>query len=170
MSIFTQVLSAIGDPNRKANTTQLGQIFAVVQQLGKDNDTSGAQMQQVMSVVGNCVRTALQQKQAEGNEAEVNEIVQQGDGEGLAAFQRLFTPQQQDQVAAVAAQKSGVDAGKIKLLLPTLVPLVLQVLNCGSGEGKASGTNPVLQEFLKGKEGEDGLSSMFKMGRQFLGR
>ena len=70
MGLFDQIIGAIENPHQQGSAGQLGNIVNTVQQLSNSAGTDPSTMQSALGIVGNYVRSALQQKQAtEGNEA-----------------------------------------------------------------------------------------------------
>lgn len=150
MSLFNQILGAINNPNQQASAGQVGQILGVVQQLAGSRGLDASTTQTVMSLVGGHVRSALQQQQASGGPDQVAEVVNRHSGTtpSVDALSALFTPQQQGDVAQDVAQKTGLNVNTIQAMLPTLVPVVLNLLQSGSTTQAGPGGNSVLNSFL----------------------
>jgi hypothetical protein len=152
MGLFDQIVSAIDNPNKQASSSQLGSIINTVQQLTNNQGVDSSKTQTMLSVVGGYVRSALQQKST-GNRADAEAIVDQysGTSPSMAAVQALFSPAQQQQVAQGVAQKTGMSSETIMAMLPTLIPIVLQLLQSGATQGSqpaGGGSNSVLSAFL----------------------
>jgi len=64
MSLFDQIINAVGNPTQQASPGQLGDILSTVQQLSNNSNTDPSTIQSVLSIVGNYTRSALQQKRA----------------------------------------------------------------------------------------------------------
>jgi Bacterial protein of unknown function (DUF937) len=165
MGLFDQILGAVGSSNQQGGLGSLLSIVNTVQQISNNTGADTSSIQSVLSVVGKQVHSSLQEKQAtEGTEA-VQDLVNQfaGTSPDSQAVDTLFSPAIQQQVADVAAQRTGLDAGMIQQLLPTLVPLVLNFLQ--------SGGNPMLNKFLDADgDGDVDIADALKLASRFLGR
>ena len=179
MGLLTQVMGAIQDPNCQASIGQMGQIFTAAKQLSQANNTDSATMQQVASVVGGYVRSALQEKRNQDGDAAAQAVVRQGSSDGMAALSALFNQSQQQQLAQAVSEKTGIDASQVIALLPMLLPLVMQLLNQGDAKGAAApqaadasapnGNNPILNAFLDGDgDGDVDLGDMIGMASKFM--
>lgn len=80
MGIFDQIINAIDDPNQAATSGQLAGMLGTVQQLGDSYGANPSTVQTALSVVGNYVRSALQQKQATSGYQEAQSVVSQYSG------------------------------------------------------------------------------------------
>ncbi|TAF04785.1 MAG: DUF937 domain-containing protein [Nostocales cyanobacterium] len=165
MGLFDQILGSVANSNQPGGLGQLLSIANTVQQISNSTGTDTSTMQSVLSVVGKQVHSSLQEKQAnEGTEA-VEELVNQfaGTSPDSKAVNSLFSSDIQQQVAEKAAQRTGLDAGIIQQLLPSLVPLVLNFLQ--------SGGNPLLNKFLDADgDGDVDIADAIKLASRFLGR
>lgn len=172
MGLFDQILSAIDNPNQQASSNQVANVLNTLQQVNNSHGTSSSATQTAVSVVGNYVRSALQQKQAVAGHEQAQAIVNNYSGThpNLEAVQTLFTPEQQQQVAQDAAQRSGLDVSMVQSLLPILVPLVLNLLQSGaSTQSPGQGSNPVLNAFLDGdRDGDVDIGDVMGLAGQFL--
>lgn len=175
MGLLTQVMGAIQDPNCQASMGQMGQIFTAAKQLSQANNTDSATMQQVATVVGGYVRSALQEKRNQDGTAAAQAVVRQGSTDGMAALSALFNQSQQQQLAQAVSQKTGIDANQVIALLPMLIPLVMKLLNQGEPKGSApasaspTGNNPILSAFLDGDgDGDVDLGDMIGMASKFM--
>ncbi len=176
MGLFDQVMGALNNPNQQASPDQLGSILGTVQQLASSQGVDSSTTQVVVSVVGQYVRSALQQKQAAGGRSQAQALVEQfaGTSPSMAALQALFSQQQQQQLAQDAAQKTGLNPGTIQAMLPVLVPLALNLLKTGSGNSTAQAAqggqaNSVLNAFLDADgSGEVDLGDALSMAGRFL--
>ncbi|MBR8839437.1 MAG: DUF937 domain-containing protein [Stigonema ocellatum SAG 48.90 = DSM 106950] len=174
MGIFDEIIGAIGNPNHEGSVGQLGNILNTVQQLSNSAGTDPSTMQSALGIVGNYVRSALQQKQAtDGNEA-AQSVVNQFGGTSAdpQAVESLFSPFIQQEVAQVVQERTGLDAGVVQQLLPMLVPIVLHLLQSGThAQNPQTGENPVLSSFLDGGGGGDfNIANLMQMASRFLGQ
>ncbi len=174
MGLFDQIINAIDNPNQEGNTGQLGDILNTVQQISGSTGTDSSTMQSAVGIVGNYVRSALQEKQnTEGSEA-AQEVVNQygGTSPNTQAVDSLFPPFIQQQVADVVSQRTGLDTGMVQQLLPTLVPLVLNLLKSGANaQSSQEGGNSVLNSFLDSdNDGDIDIMDAMQMASRYLGR
>ncbi|MEA5554794.1 DUF937 domain-containing protein [Anabaena cylindrica UHCC 0172] len=165
MGLFDQILGSVTNSNQQGGLGQLIKIANTVQQVSNTTGTDTSTIQSILTVVGKQVHSSLQEKQAtEGTEA-VQNLVNQfaGTSPDSQAVNTLFSPAIQQQIAEIAAQRTGLDAGMIQQLLPTLVPLVLSFLQ--------SGGNPLLNKFLDADgDGDVDIADAMKLASRFLGR
>lgn len=153
MGLFDQILGAIDNPNQQANPNQISSILNVVQQISGQQGMNSGTTQAVLSVLGSHVRSALQQQQNNGGRSQVANIVEQfaGTSPNQSAVQSIFSPQQQQSAVQDAAQRTGIDTNTIQMLLPVLIPVVLNLLKTGaSNQGSVQNpqSNSVLNAFL----------------------
>ena len=174
MGLFDQILGAVANPNQQGSLGQLGNIVNSVQQMSDRTGTNPSTIQSVLSIVGSQVRSALQQKQAtDGNEAAQSLVNQYaGTSPNPQAVNSLFSPQIQQQVAQVAAQRTGLDAGMVQQLLPLAVPLVLNFLQSGANaQNPQGGGNSVLNSFLDADgDGDVDIADAIQMASRHLRR
>ncbi|MHC5728946.1 MAG: DUF937 domain-containing protein [Nostoc sp.] len=172
MGLFDQILGAIANPNQQGSLGQLGNIVNTVQQLSDRTGTDPSTIQSILSIVGGQVRSALQDKQAtDGNEATQTLVNQYaGTSPNPEAVDSLFSPDTQQQVAEVAAQRTGLDAGIVQQLLPLAVPLVLNFLQSGANaQNPQAGTNPVLNSFLDADgDGDVDIADAIQMASRYM--
>ncbi|AFZ59990.1 DUF937 domain-containing protein [Anabaena cylindrica FACHB-243] len=165
MGLFDQILGSVTNSNQQGGLGQLVKIANTVQQVSNTTGADTATIQSILTVVGKQVHSSLQEKQAtEGTEA-VQNLVNQfaGTSPDSQAVNTLFSPAIQQQVAEIAAQRTGLDVGMIQQLLPTLVPLVLSFLQ--------SGGNPLLNKFLDADgDGDVDIADAMKLASRFLGK
>jgi hypothetical protein len=171
MGLFDQIVSALDNPNQQANPGQLDGIVNVVQQLSQSYGSNPAVMQSVLSIVGNHVRSALQEKQAIAGPEQAQAIVNQFSGTqpNPQAVQSLFTPGQQQQVTQETAQQTGLNAQTIQAMLPILVPVILNLLGSGTNNQSPQNLNPVLSSFLDtNRSGSVDVGDVINLANQFL--
>jgi hypothetical protein len=159
MPLFDQILSAVAQSN------QLGNLIGTVEQLGNNTGADSSTMQTLFSVVGNQVRSALQDKQASEGEESVQHLVNDyaGTSPDLQAVNALFSPAMQQQIAQIAAQYTGLDARMIQQLLPSIVPIVLNFLKPGQ--------NSLLSSFLDtDNDGDVDMADLIQLASRYLGR
>jgi hypothetical protein len=175
MALFDQILGAIQNPNQQANSDQLSTILNTVQQVASSQGVQPSATNDVMSMLGGYVRSALQQQAATGGRGQAEAIVNQfgGTHPSTAALQALFTPQQQQQVAQAISQRTGISSDAIVSMLPILIPVVLNLLKSGAnrtGQATSSnGSNPVLGAFLDADgDGDVDVGDAISMAGRYL--
>lgn len=174
MGLFDQVINAVNSSNQEGSSGQLSTILSTVQQLSNSYGTEPSTVQSVLSVVGNYVRSSLQQKRSiEGNES-AQAIVNNYSGTypNQQAVQSLFSPNQQQQLAQTVAQTTGLNMNTILQMLPILVPLVLNLLKTGNQtQNSQYGSNPVLNSFLDAdRDGDVDIADAIQLASRHLGR
>ncbi|MCC5636929.1 DUF937 domain-containing protein [Nostoc sp. CHAB 5844] len=174
MGLFDQILGAVANPNQQGSLGQLGGIINTVQQLSDRTGADSSTIQSVLGIVGNYVRSSLQEKQATGGEAEAQALVNEyaGTSPNPQAVDSLFSLGMQQQVAEVVSQRTGLDAGTIQQLLPLIVPVVLNFLQSGANaQNPQSGGNSVLSAFLDSdRDGDVDIADAIRMASQYLGK
>lgn len=169
MSLFFDVLSSINNPNQQGSVAQLGNAVGGLQQLAASQGIDASQMQSVLSSVGGFLGPALQQQQGVLGGMQLDNLVGQlgGSGAPATAMQSLLPPQLQQQLVEVVSQKTGLDTGMLQNLLPSLIPIVMGLLNMGSSKPGTGGDNALLSTFLNGGRNAD-LGEVFKFANRFL--
>ncbi|MBW4669143.1 MAG: DUF937 domain-containing protein [Cyanomargarita calcarea GSE-NOS-MK-12-04C] len=171
MGLFDQILGAAGNSNQEGGLGQLGNILNTVQQLSSNTGVDSGTMQTVLSVVGGQVRSALQQKRdTEGDDA-VQNLVNDfaGTSPNPQAVDSLFGQGMQQQIAQMAAQRTGLDAGMLQQALPMIVPAVLNLLQ--SGGNTQGGGNPMISAFLDSDgDGDVDITDIMQMAAKYMGR
>ncbi len=174
MGLFDQILGAVANPNQQGSLGQIGGIISAVDQLSNRTGADSSTIQSMLGVVGNYVRSSLQQQQATGGNEQAQALVNQysGTSENPQAVNSLFSPAMQQQVADAAAQRTGLDAGTIQQLLPLAVPLVLNFLQSGANaQNPQGGGNSVLNSFLDADgDGDVDISDAIQMASKYIKR
>ena len=171
MGLFDQIVGAIANPNQQASPDQLSSILGMVQQLGGQNGIDPSTSQTVLSMAGEAVRSALQHKQATEGQGRVEAIVDQfsGVGKNPAAVAALFTPDQQQQVANIIAERTGISAAQVQGLLVLAVPIILKMLQTGASTSGQTGGNNVLNVFLDSdNDGDVDIGDAIAMAGRFM--
>ncbi|MGB0561363.1 MAG: hypothetical protein ACPGVO_06115 [Spirulinaceae cyanobacterium] len=148
MSLVNSLLGAIDNPNLQANASQLGSIVNTVQSLSQGNSASPDALQTAMGIAGKYVQSSLKQKRQQDGPQAAQQLVNQYSGTqpNAAVVNALLSSQQAQGLINEVSQKTGMPAGTIQALLPTLLPLVLQFLQ--SGASKDGNSNQLLNSFL----------------------
>jgi hypothetical protein len=167
MSLFDAIVGAIADPDRQGSTDQLGSILGTVQSLAGSYTGDPGNSTNLMSAVGSVVQSALQNHQANVGTEGVENLVNQVANGDSNPVQALFGGQEQ-QIVDTIAQQTGIDANQISAMLPTMLPMVLQLLQSGNS---SSGGNSVLNAFLdSNQDGSVDLGDLMSQAGRFLGR
>ncbi|NEP05028.1 MAG: hypothetical protein F6K25_12555 [Okeania sp. SIO2G4] len=172
MGLFDQIVGAINNPNQEASTSQLSSILGTVQQLSGNLGGDSGATQVAMSMLGGYVRSALQQKREESGNGAVQAIINQfaGTDPNPQAVESLFSANQITGIVQSISEKTGFDLSQIQNLLPTLVPLILNLLKTGNDtQNPNQGSNNILNSFLDADgDGDVDISDMMGMASRFL--
>lgn len=188
MGVFFELLSAINNPEQKANVNQLSQVTNTIQQLTKSNGIDPAMAESIMSVVGGSLRSAMQQQgdSSGGGSSQLSNLIGQvaggnnplggaigslgGSNPGVAAIQSMIPPQIQQQMIEGLVKKTGLSANVAQSILPALLPTVFNLLQMGARKSGTQGTNnPVLNAFLdSNNSGGADLGDVLKFANRFL--
>lgn len=172
MGLFDSIMGAINSPTKEASPSQLGSILGMAKQLTGNSGASFDQVQSLMSVVGSFTRSSLKEKRDAEGENQVQSLVNQFSGtfSNPLAVRALFTLPQVQQIIAIASQKTGLPEDTIESMLPTVLPLVLNLLQTGRETDNPEGGNSVLSSFLDADgDGDVDISDAMKMASRFLG-
>ena len=173
MGLFNQILQALDNPEQTASKNQLGNILDTVQQLGHDYQAPPSELESAMSIVGAFTRSALQSQRSQGGDYPVQQLINNfaGNQSSSSAIQSLFgNSQLQDMIEQVSA-KTGLNPGVVQGMLPTLVPLVLNLLKTGQNNRGLQQGNPVLNSFLDSDgDGDVDMADAMRMASRYLGR
>ena len=168
MGMFFDVLSSINNPDQNGSVAQLENLANGVKQLTANQGVDTSTMQSVFSAAGSLLGPRLQKQHSNlPGGADLGGLVGQltGSGAPATALQTLFPPQVQQQLIQGIAQKTGLNAGMIQAMLPTVLSSVAGLLNMGASS-KPGATNPLLSAFLNG--GSNDLGDVFKFASRFL--
>ncbi len=173
MGLFDQVVSALNNPNQEASSDQLGSILNIVGQLAGNQGLDASSTQTLLTVVGQHVRTALNEKRQVGGQSLAESLVTQFSGTQANpdAVQNLFSPGERNATVRDAASKTGLDPQTIQSLLPLLVPVVLKFLQQGNTKQASTGGNSVLSAFLDSDgDGDTDIGDAISIAGRFLNR
>nr|WP_242040374.1 MULTISPECIES: DUF937 domain-containing protein [Desertifilum] len=174
VGLFNQILGALNNPNQEANSGQLSTILNVVQQLNGSTGANPSQIQSVLSLVGGAVRSSLRERAASGGgEQQAQALVNQYAGvtPNAQAVQALFSLPQTQQLVQSVAQRTGLDANTIQMMLPIVVPVILNLLKTGTSTQNPQGNNSVLHSFLDANgDGTVDVGEALQMASRFLKR
>ncbi len=151
MGLFDQIINAIDSNDRQGDASQIDNNLHTMQQLSSGFGADPSATQSALSIVGNYVRGALQQKRSLNGAEEAQNIVNQYSGTqpSSQAVSSLFSGTQVEQMVTEIARKTGLNAGIVQQMLPILIPIILNMLRSGThAQNPQGGTNPVLNAFL----------------------
>ena len=179
MGLFDQILGAMDNPQQQASPNQLSSILGAVQQLSNNQGIDSGTAQTAMSVVGSYVRSALQQQQQTQGPGSAEAIVNQyaGTTPNSNAVEALFGGSQQNQVIQAVSQRTGIPPQTIQMLLPILVPLVLNLLKTGASTSNTTPASPsatgsnnsVLSAFLDADgDGDVDMGDAMRLAGQYM--
>jgi hypothetical protein len=169
MGLFDQVVGALNNPNQQASADQLGSILNVVQQVAGQQGLNAGTTQTMMSVVGQHLRTALKEQQAQG--APTEELVNRYSGTqpNPEAVNSIFSNRELQNTIADVTQRTGLNPQTVQSLLPVLVPVVLNLLQTGATKQAGQGGNSVLSTFLDSdRDGDFDIGDAMSMAGRFL--
>lgn len=173
MGLFDQIINAIDSKDHQGSTGQLSSNLSTMQQLSNSYGADPSTMQSALSIVGNYVRGALQQKRSVNGAEDAQNIVNQYSGTypNPQAVQSLFSGGQIAQIAAEVASRTGLSAGTIQQMLPILVPIVLNLLQSGNRtQNHQGGSNPVLNTFLDAdRDGDVDIADAMQLASRHFG-
>ncbi len=161
MGLFDQIVNAAGNAGQLGDLAQIGNALAQA-------DTDSSTMQSALSIVGNQVRSALQQKQANEGAGAVEALINQfaGTSANPQAVTSLFSGAMQNQLIDTIAQSTGLDLSQVQQMLPMLVPVVLKFIKAG---GSQIANNPILASFLDTDgDGDVDMADLMKLASQYM--
>ena len=173
MTFFNQILGALQNPAQAASPGQVANILSTVDQVSDSYGTDRNTTQSALSIVGNHVRSALQQKRETQGYEQAQSIVNQYSGSypNPQAVNSLFSPQQTNGVVDAVAQRTGLNPQMIQQMLPILVPIVLNMLQTGTHAQSPQGGNPVLNAFLDADhDGDVDISDAMHLAAKHISR
>ncbi len=173
MSLFNQILQALDNPEQTASKEQLGSILDTVQQIGKDYQAPTSDLESAMSIVGEFTRSALQSQRSQGGDYPVQQLINNfaGNQSSSQAIESLFGNSKLQEMIEQVSARTGLNAGVIQGMLPTLVPLVLSLLKTGQNNRNLKQGNPVLNSFLDSDgDGDFDMADAMRMASQYLSR
>ena len=172
MGLFDQIVGAINNPNQEGSNSQLSNILGTVQQLSGNLGGDAGATQAAMSILSGHVRSALQQKREESGSTGVQEFINQfaGTTPNPLAVASLFSSSQITNIVQSISEKTGFDVSQIQNLLPTLVPVILNLLKTGNDQNSEQASNNVLNSFLDADgDGDVDIADVMGMAGRFLG-
>lgn len=170
MSLFDQILGAVNNPDQQGSMNQLGNLVNMAQQVSGQYGMDPAMTKTVMSMVGGAVQSGLQNHQdANGLDATQGLVEQLGSSATADpnAIASLIPMDVQQQICRAIAQRTGLDAGMIQSMLPSLIPVAMSMLQGGASQGGSG--NPLLSTFLdKNNDGNLDMGDAMGLAMQFM--
>ena len=168
MGLFFEILKSINNPDQQGSVDQLSTAMTTVQQVGATRGINSSTLQSVMSALGGLIRLALQKNA--GTPSMENLTNQLGTrNSGALMLPSFLTPQLQQQMIQVIAQRTGLSASTLQALLPGVITTAMEFLGMGASKPGVGGENPVLNAFLDNdRDGDTDLGDVFKFAGRFL--
>lgn len=170
MSLFDQILGAVNNPDQQGSMNQLGSLVNMAQQVSSQYGMDPAVTQTVMSMVGGTVQSGLQNHQDANGLDATQDLVQQLGSSSTAdpnAIASLIPRDVQQQICGAIAQRTGLDAGMVQSMLPSLIPIAMNMLQGGAAQGSSG--NPLLSTFLdKNHDGNLDMGDAMGLAMQFM--
>ncbi len=163
MGLFFELLNSINDPKQSGSIDQLSGVMDGVKSMSQKHDLDPKTLQSVMSAMGDPMRSAIQAKTI-GQSSNPMELLTTLLSGNPAAINSLFTPALQQQMVQVVSQKTGVSTSILQLVVPALIPVVMNLFKMGGGSGLT--TNSLFSSFLGGDRAD--LGQVFKYADRFL--
>ncbi|ESA36445.1 hypothetical protein N836_00795 [Leptolyngbya sp. Heron Island J] len=166
--MFFEVLSAINDPNQQASISQLEHITQSIEKVASSQGFNPHQMQLMMTILGGVLQPVLKQKQAQLGAGQLASML--GRSNDVSMLTAIISPQQQQQLAAAVANKTGMQAAVAQAMIPQLLPLVISLFNMGAPTpGSVGGTNSLLSTFLdSNRTSNTDLGNVMRFANRFL--
>lgn len=163
MGLFFDILSSLNDPKQQGTMAHLSQVMGDLDLLRDRHGIDDATLQSLMSALGIPMQDALQRR---SSGQFLGSFLNQFASNPARDLNHLFPLEQRHQMMQGLAQRSGIDETLVRSLLPTLVPLVIRLLNLGSHSQDANANNPVLQQFIQGDRPD--LGEVVRFAQRFL--
>ena len=163
MGLFFELLNSINDPKQSGSIDQLSGVMDIVKSVSQKHDIDPGTLQSVMSAMGDPMRSAIQAKTIgqSGNPMELLTTVLSGNPTAISS---LFTPALQQQMVQLVSQKTDVSSSVLQMIVPALIPVVMNLFKMGGGSGLTS--NSLFSSFLGGERAD--LGQVFKYADRFL--
>lgn len=151
------IARAVRDPWTQGNPGEMHRLLDLVEALPSRLGTSHAAVRELIADVARAVGESLRRERERLGDDELCGLVRRHSGlePDPAAVAALLTAEQREELDAEGAADAALDPAQVADALPTLVPLVLKLLDtggpCRPGERR---TNVVLQAFLE-RDAED---------------
>ncbi|HEY9692343.1 MAG TPA: DUF937 domain-containing protein [Oculatellaceae cyanobacterium] len=173
MTFFSQILGALQNSDQAGSSGQVANILSTVDQVSDSYGTDRNTTQSALSIVGNYVRSALQQKRETEGYEQAQSLVNQYSGSypNPQAVNSIFSGGQLNGVIDAVAQRTGLNPQMVAQMLPILVPIVLNMLQTGSNAQSPQGGNPVLNAFLDADhDGDVDISDAMHLAAKHISR
>lgn len=148
------IARAVRDPMTQGNPGEMHRLLDLVEALPDRLGTSQAAVRALIADVAHVLRDALRRERERLGGEELGCLVRRHSGlePDPAAVDALLTVEQRTTLDGEAAADTGLDPAAVQAVLPTLVPLVLKLLDTGGPcRPGVQRPNAVLDAFL----GED---------------
>jgi phytoene dehydrogenase-like protein len=178
MSLFFDILSSINHTEQRGDIEQLTAVAAQAEQLAAQHNLDASTLQALVTGLGRSMQSTLKtmpQPEPHG----MGEIVKMGQlsqwlpdqnppvhsSPQAAANQAIWTADRQKILIREIAQQTGVTVSLVESMLPSLLGLILGLLNMGTIKSMARVTNPLLNRF---RDDQGNLGDVLRLSDRFL--
>jgi hypothetical protein len=187
MGLFFDILSSINHPEQRGNIEQLTAVTVQAEQLATQHHLDAPTLQALVTSLGRSMQSTLKtlpqvephgmgqimkmgqisqwlpdqnppvnSSQAASNQAILNQA---------ASNQAVWTADRQKALVREIAQQTGVPISLVESMLPSLLSLILGLLNMGTIKSVAKVTNPLLNRF---RDDQGNLGDVLRLSDRFL--
>jgi hypothetical protein len=182
MSLFFDILSSINHPEQRGNIEQLTAVAAQAEQLAAEHNLDAPTLQALVTGLGRSMQSTLKTL-PEVEPHGMGQIVKMGQmsqwlpdlnppvnslqvaSNQAASNQAVWSADRQKALAREIAQQTGVPISLVESMLPSLLSLILGLLNMGTIKSVARVTNPLLNRF---RDDQGNLGDVLRLSDRFL--
>jgi hypothetical protein len=178
MSLFFDILNSINHPEQRGNIEQLTAVAVQAEQLAAEHNLDAPTLQALVTGLGRSMQSTLKtlpQVEPHG----MGQIVKMGQisqwlpdpnppvnlPNQAGLNQAVWTADRQKSLAREIAQQTGVTVSLVESMLPSLLSLILGLLNMGTIKSVAKVTNPLLNRF---RDDQGNLGDVLRLSNRFL--
>jgi hypothetical protein len=177
MSLFFEILSSINHPEQRGDIEQLTAVTAQAEQLAVQHNLDASTLQALVTGLGRSMQSALKtmpqlEPHGMGQIAQMSQMSRWipdqnslDSSHQAASTQAVWTTDRQKILAREIAQQTGVTVSLVESMLPSLLSLILGLLNMGTIKSMARVTNPLLNRF---RDDQGSLGDVLRMSDRFL--
>jgi hypothetical protein len=178
MSLFFDILSSINHPEQRGDIEQLTAVTTQAEQLAAQHNLDAPTLQALVTGLGRSMQSTLKTlPQAElhgmaeiAKMGQLSQWIQDqnppvNSSNQVAANQAVWTADRQKILVREIAQQTGVTVSVVESMLPSLLSLILGLLNMGTIKSMARITNPLLNRF---RNDQGSLGDVLRLSDRFL--